>query len=59
MYGEGVPVNKERAHDLFQIAALQGDLWATFLLGITYESGDGVKQDLAKAFRVFHGIQQG
>jgi TPR repeat protein len=27
---------QRRAHDLFQIASLQGDLWATYLLGITY-----------------------
>ena len=45
--------NPERAHDLFQIASLQGNAWATYLLGATYENGDGVARELKMALKYF------
>jgi TPR repeat protein len=59
MYGEGVPVNKERAHDLFQIAALARRFVGHLFTGHYLRIGRWRKARLGQSFRVLHGSQQG
>ena len=43
----------EEAHNLFQIASLQGHTRAMYFLGQSFKSGHGVEVDLEQAFRCF------
>lgn len=53
LHGLLIEQDKERAHHLFHLASLQGDTWATYLLGLTYELGDGVQVDHKAAIQCF------
>jgi TPR repeat protein len=56
LFGDQVEVDKERAHNLLQLSKLQGYAWGTYLLGMTYEQGDGVPQSIDKAIDCFKEI---
>ena len=56
LFGDHVEVDKERAHNLLQLAKLQGYAWGTYLLGMTYEQGDGVSQNFDKAIECYKEI---
>lgn len=53
LHGLHLPQDKARAHNLFHLASLQGEAWATYLLGLTYEHGDGVEVNLEEAIACF------
>ena len=48
-YGNGVPVDREKAARLFERAALQGDADAAFTLSNMLRDGEGVPQDAVAA----------
>lgn len=41
----GLPIDKQKAFDMFQRAAMQGDAWGEFELGECYRFGRGTTQD--------------
>jgi TPR repeat protein len=51
--GKGVAEDQARAHDLFQLASLQKDVWGTYLLGQSFSLGVGVAQDHQAALQCF------
>jgi TPR repeat protein len=56
LFGDQVEVDKERAHNLLQLARLQGYSWGTYLLGMTYEHGDGIPKSTEKAMACFKEV---
>jgi hypothetical protein len=56
MFGDQVEVDKERAHNLLQLSRLQGSVWGTYLLGMTYEDGDGIPKSIEKAVECFKEV---
>jgi len=56
MFGDQVEVDKEHAHNLLQLSRLQGSVWGTYLLGMTYEEGDGVPKSIEKAVECFKEV---
>jgi len=51
--GQGVPVNMQKANDLFDLAEAQGNVEALTRKGGIYERGEGVEQDFSKAFMAY------
>ena len=47
--GDGVPVNLEKAFELFSLSAEHGNISAQLCVAKMYEKGEGVKKDLPKA----------
>lgn len=47
--GEGVRQDYQKAKELYEKAAIQGNAGAQCNLGLLYEYGKGVRQDLATA----------
>lgn len=43
--GDGVPQNKEKAAELYQEAAENGDIVAQYTLGYMYDKGDGIEKN--------------
>ena len=56
MLGTGVERDKDKAHDLYQISSLQGNSWGTYLLGLSYEAGDGTPTNPTKAIECYKEI---
>jgi TPR repeat protein len=46
--GQGVPQNHAKAVMWYRKAAEQGDAWARYILGYSYERGEGVAQDFRR-----------
>ena len=51
--GNGVPMDKAKAAELYEKAATQGLPTAQFTLGVMYREGNGVPKNLAKTFEWF------
>ena len=49
--GNGVALDKEKAAELFEQAALEGDMDAQYTLGYMLDKGDGVEKDREAALR--------
>ena len=47
--GDGVAQDKEKAAELYEEAALEGDAVAQYTLGYMYDKGDGIDKDRVKA----------
>ncbi|UZO03807.1 uncharacterized protein OCT59_024209 [Rhizophagus irregularis] len=47
--GIGTKINKQKAFELYQNAAILGDDTAQFNLALMYEEGDGITKDIGKA----------
>ena len=48
-YGEGCEKNDQKAFELFEKSAKQGNIAAQYDVGLYYDFGYGVKQDYEKA----------
>lgn len=53
MTGKLVELDKEKAHNLFNLASMQGSVAGTYFLGCTYEAGDGVEKSIHNAIKCF------
>ena len=51
--GDGIPADKEKAAELYQKAAKQGNPKAQTNLGLMYAEGDGVEQNKNLAVKYF------
>ena len=57
---EKVKQDYEKAVEWFQKAAIKGDPWAKYNLGVCYRNGQGVKQDIKEAEKLYkEAAQQG
>ena len=51
--GKGMPVDTKKANALFDLAEMQGNVFALTRKGGRYYRGDGVAQDFSKAFETY------
>ena len=56
MLGTGIERDTIKAHNLYQISSLQGCSWATYLLGLSYEAGDGTPINPTKAIDCYKEV---
>ena len=56
LFGDHVPLDKEKGHNLLHLSRLQGYAWGTYLLGMTYENGDGVEKNFDKALECYREV---
>lgn len=57
-YGEGTPIDTERAITYYTKAASAGHRGASHNLGFFYYSGNGVKKDMKRAYELFYFAAQ-
>ena len=59
-FGKSIPVNKEKAFQIYEDGAEQGDVYCQLMLGYMFDFGDGIPADASQAIKWYSlAVSQG